>query len=102
MQSRSIRRSGQPTCAKAFLNASFRLDLIRGGHYGQRSREPHKKPNTWLHRPMLQNVKKALAKQGAVHTWHKVCGMVAFSSPVSRSATPKSRSYLIVGKQGGA
>ena len=29
-----------------------------------------KGPNTWLHRPMLQNVKKALAKLGAVHTWH--------------------------------
>jgi hypothetical protein len=23
-----------------------------------------KRPNTWLHRPMLQNVKKALAKPG--------------------------------------
>jgi hypothetical protein len=29
-----------------------------------------KRPNTWLHRPMLQNVKKALANPGAVHTWH--------------------------------
>jgi hypothetical protein len=36
MQSRSIRRSGQPTCAIASSN-----DLIRGGHYGQRSCEPH-------------------------------------------------------------
>ena len=36
MQSRSIRRSGQPTCAIASSN-----DLIRGGHYGPRSCEPH-------------------------------------------------------------
>jgi hypothetical protein len=28
-----------------------------------------KRPNTWLHRPMLQSVKKALANPGAVHTW---------------------------------
>jgi hypothetical protein len=27
------------------------------------------RPNTWLHRPMLQNVKKLLPT-GAVHTWH--------------------------------
>jgi transposase len=37
MQSRSIRRSGQPTWAIAFSNAGFDRDLIRGRHYGQRS-----------------------------------------------------------------
>jgi hypothetical protein len=37
-------------------------DLIREGHYGQRSCEPRKnRPNTWLHRPMLQTFKKVLA-----------------------------------------
>jgi hypothetical protein len=39
MQSRSIRRSGQPTRASASQNVSYR-DPIRGGHYGQRSYEP--------------------------------------------------------------
>jgi hypothetical protein len=29
-----------------------------------------KRPNTWLHRPMLQNVKKSSCQPGAVHTWH--------------------------------
>ena len=29
-----------------------------------------KRPNTWLHRPMLQNVKKGSCQPGAVHTWH--------------------------------
>ena len=29
------------------------------------------RPNTWLHRPMLQNVKKSSCQPGAVHTWHE-------------------------------
>src|SRR5262245_55393827 len=36
MQSRPIRRSGQPTCASASRMRAFDRDLIRGGHYGQR------------------------------------------------------------------
>jgi hypothetical protein len=40
---------------------AFDRDLIRGGHYGQRPCVPHSKPNTWLHRPMLQTFKKVLA-----------------------------------------
>jgi hypothetical protein len=40
-QSRSIRRSGQPTSATASRMRAFDRDLIRGGHYGQRSCEPH-------------------------------------------------------------
>ena len=41
----------------------FGRDLIRGGHYGQRSCEPHLKAEHMaeLNRPILQNVKKALA-----------------------------------------
>src|SRR5712692_5347239 len=36
------------------------------------------RPNTWLHRPMLQNVKKALANSepsthGTKRTWPEVC-----------------------------
>ena len=30
-----------------------------------------KRPNTWLHRPMLQTSRKLLLTR-AVHTWHKV------------------------------
>jgi hypothetical protein len=29
-----------------------------------------KRPNTWLHRPMLQNREKSSCQPGAVHTWH--------------------------------
>jgi hypothetical protein len=28
------------------------------------------RPSTWLHRPMLRNVKKGSRQPGAVHTWH--------------------------------
>ena len=41
MQIRSIRRSGQPISASASRMRVFDRDLIRGGHYGQRSCEPH-------------------------------------------------------------
>jgi hypothetical protein len=56
MQSRSIRRSGQPTSAIALLNASF--------WSGPDSR---KRPNTWLHRPMLQMRRKLLPTRSRPH-----------------------------------
>ena len=39
-----------------------------------------KEPNTWLHRPMLQNREESSCQPGAVHTWHDtsdVCSSVA-------------------------
>ena len=61
-QSRSIRRSGQPTCAKAFLNARcWSGPDPRGGHYGQRSCEPHLKAEHMAAPTNAANVKKALA-----------------------------------------
>jgi hypothetical protein len=30
-----------------------------------------KRPNTWLHRPMLQNREGSSCQTGAVHTWRK-------------------------------
>jgi len=30
-----------------------------------------KRPNTWLHRPMLQNREESSCQHGAVHTWHE-------------------------------
>ena len=61
MQSRSIRRSGQPTGATASSNASFGRDLISGGHYGQRSCEPHLKAEHMAAPANAAYVKKALA-----------------------------------------
>jgi hypothetical protein len=67
MQSRSIRRSGQPTRATASRMRAFDRDLIRGGHYGQRSCEPHKQAEH-----MAKPTSKANfpCQPGAVHTWH--------------------------------
>jgi hypothetical protein len=40
-----------------------------------------KRPNTWLHRPMLQNVKKALAKpEPSTHGTKQTCRDVCFES----------------------
>src|SRR4051812_47863437 len=54
MQSRSIRRSGQPTCATASSNARFDRDLIRGGIMASGHVNRTNRPNTWLHRPGLR------------------------------------------------
>jgi len=40
---------------------------MASGHVNRIKKAGH----TWLHRPMLQNVKKVLANPGAVHTWHE-------------------------------
>jgi hypothetical protein len=63
-------------------------DLIRGGHYGQRSCENRfKRPNTWLHRPMLQNVKKALANtEPSTHGTKRTCSAVRLESASSGKA----------------
>src|ERR1700738_5269644 len=61
MQSRSIRRSGQPTRATASRMRGFDRDLIRGGHYGQRSCEPRKQAEHMAAPTNAAFVKKALA-----------------------------------------
>jgi hypothetical protein len=40
-----------------------------------------KRPNTWLHRPMLQNREESSCQTGAVHTWH-ICDVPTASSNV--------------------
>src|SRR3977135_3960636 len=71
MQSRSIRRSGQPTCASASRMRAFDRDLIRGGHYGQRSCETAPTGRTHGCTDQQRDVKISLANSGAVHAWHK-------------------------------
>src|SRR6476469_6570907 len=70
MQSRSIRRSGQPTCATASRMRAFDRDLIRGGHYGQRSCEPHKQAEH-MAAPTSLRREESPCQPGAVHTWHE-------------------------------
>src|SRR4029450_9990411 len=67
MQSRSIRRSGQPTCASASRMRAFDRDLIRGRHYGQRSCEPHKQAEHMAAPTNLQTWRKALPTRSRPH-----------------------------------
>src|SRR6266478_5549117 len=54
-EERRRRHEAQKNARQAELDAVFgrmaRGELIRGGHYGQRSRDRTNRPNTWLHRP---------------------------------------------------
>jgi hypothetical protein len=50
-----------PPGSKHCQMRAFDRDLIRGGHYSQWSCDRTYRPNTWPHRPMLQNMKKVLA-----------------------------------------
>jgi len=46
-----------------------------------------KRPNTWLHRPMLQNVKKALANtEPSTHGTFETCRDVRLESVLRSSA----------------
>jgi hypothetical protein len=52
-----------------------------------------KRPNTWLHRPMLQNVKKALANpEPSTHGTFETCRWTVMRSVVEgRTDTPFRR-----------
>ena len=54
-----------------------------------------KRPNTWLHRPMLQNVKKALANSepsthGTKRTSRDVRGLIAIGGKRTSRQQPNS------------
>src|ERR1700709_116938 len=70
-------------------------DLIRGGHYGQRSCEPHLKAEHMAAPTNAANVKKALANSepsthGTSATWKDVAGMSAswFNAAIWAEALP--------------
>src|SRR5450432_1981102 len=46
-------------------------DLIRGGHYGQRSCEPHLKAEHMAAPTNAAKREESSCQSGAVHTWHK-------------------------------
>src|SRR5471030_1063941 len=48
----------------------FDRDLIRGGHYGQRSCEPHQKAEHMAAPTNAAKREKSSCQHGAVHTWH--------------------------------
>jgi hypothetical protein len=47
-------------------------DLIRGGHYGQRSCEPHQKAEHMAAPTNAAKREESPCQLGAVHTWHSV------------------------------
>jgi len=47
----------------------FDRDLIRGGHYGQRSCEPHQKAEHMAAPTKAAKREKSSCQHGAVHTW---------------------------------
>src|SRR6476661_6556555 len=69
MQSRSIRRSGQPISASASIECGLMTGtrsaegIMASGHANRANR-----PNTWLHRPATQR-EVLTCQPGAVHTW---------------------------------
>src|SRR5262249_39702578 len=69
MQNRSIWRSGQPTFPHAWSNAGYDRDLIREGHYGQRSCEPRKQAEHMAAPTNAAYVQESPCQLGAVHTW---------------------------------
>src|SRR5476649_104286 len=46
-------------------------DLIRGGHYGQRSCEPHLKAEHMAAPTNAAKREESSCQSGAVHTWHR-------------------------------
>ena len=70
MQSRSIRRSGQPVSASASFECGLLIGtrsaegIMASGHANRANR-----PNTWLHRPAMRR-EVLTCQPGAVHTWH--------------------------------
>src|SRR6267142_4713172 len=61
MQSRRSGDQDNPLVPPHLRTRGFDRDLIRGGHYGQRSREPHLKAEHMAAPTNAANVKKALA-----------------------------------------
>ena len=58
----------------------FDRDLIRGGHYGQRSCEPHQQAEH-MAAPTNLRREESPCQLGAVHTWHRAAKVCATSCP---------------------
>src|ERR1700685_4323435 len=70
MQSRRSGDQDNPLGSKHCQMRAFDWDLIRGGHYGQRSCEPHLKAEHMAAPTNAAKREKSSCQPGAVHTWH--------------------------------
>jgi hypothetical protein len=63
-----------------------------------------KRPNTWLHRPMLQNREESSCQTGAVHTWQILLqksfwgGERKFLEPLMRFTRGDVRDHIVSSK----
>ena len=71
MQSRSIRRSGQPTCPIALLSNACFWSGPDPRRYGQRSCEPRLKAEHMAAPTNAAKREESSCQHGAVHTWHE-------------------------------
>ena len=65
---------------------AFDRDLIRGGHYGQRSCEPHQQAEHMAAPTNAALVTKSPCQLGAVHTWPKADIPIAWANVRFRGA----------------
>src|SRR5258705_5845236 len=96
----------------------FDRDLIRGGHYGQRSCEPHLQAEHMAAPTNAAKREESSCQLGAVHTWHKTdiavvspnvrfpntdMNRVRSRDPSARELRPKSqsahplRAHIVIG-----
>jgi hypothetical protein len=82
----------------------FDRDLIRGGHYGQRSSEPHRKAEHMAAPTNAVKREKSSCQHGAVHTWQIVLrksfwgGERNFLGPLMRFACDDMRDHIVTHK----
>src|SRR4029077_13259517 len=93
MQSRSFGDQDNPLVPLHCRMRPFDRDLIRGGHYGQWSCEPHSKAEHMAAPTNAANVKKALANpEPSTHGPNATCHDVLYRAAVGGEADmPRSR-----------
>ena len=69
----------------------FDRDLIRGGHYGQRSYEPRQKAGHMAAPTNAAKREESPCQLGAVHTWH-LAGMLGLADDVFCGWPPRCKS----------
>src|SRR5262249_5555435 len=75
---------------------AFDRDLIRGGHYGQRSCEPHTGRTHGCTDPSLRR-EESPCQLGAVHTWHEgKAASICCCHRTTRARPPRGTSSCVL------